>query len=125
LFVIICWGIFSQYIHAQDPHFTWSYGGIIRADQTQKMMSVIFTGGDFADAGTTILDALKERNMKGSFFVTGGFIRTEEFQSILHRIVDEVKWSFVLQTLLWNLALTVIYCRALFGSTFRFSSIVL
>ncbi len=69
--------------------FTYDRGGIIRGRLDRKEMALIFTGGSFAEGGDTILDALKERGIKGSFFFTGGFFRTPEFKRIIERVRDE------------------------------------
>ena len=69
--------------------FTYDRGGIIRGRLDRKEMALIFTGGSFAEGGNTILDALKERGIKGSFFFTGDFFRTPEFKPIIERVRDE------------------------------------
>ena len=74
---------------AQDARFTYDQGGITRGARDRKELALIFTGGDFAEGATTILDALRERGVQASFFVTGGFIRHPEFDGILRRIVAE------------------------------------
>lgn len=58
-----------------QPSFEYSHGGIIRGDVGQKRLSVIFTGGDFAEGVPTILRVCKARGVPASFFVTGGFLR--------------------------------------------------
>jgi peptidoglycan/xylan/chitin deacetylase (PgdA/CDA1 family) len=74
-----------------DTHTTFTYdrGGIIRGRLDRKEMALIFTGGSFAEGGDIILDALKERGIKGSFFFTGDFFRKPEFKRIIERVRDE------------------------------------
>lgn len=50
-------------------------GGIIRGDITKKKIALVFTGHEYADGANTILKALKQNNVKGSFFLTGDFYR--------------------------------------------------
>ncbi|MFH0793649.1 MAG: polysaccharide deacetylase family protein [bacterium] len=69
--------------------FTYSFGGIIRGPRNEKKIALIFTGGSFAEGGTTILDELKKHNAKASFFFTGDFFRIPEFQPLIHRVVAE------------------------------------
>ena len=69
--------------------FTYDRGGIVRGSLDRKEIAIIFTGGEFADGGTTILTELKTRGIKGSFFFTGDFFRTKEFKPLIDRIRDE------------------------------------
>ena len=69
--------------------FTYDRGAIVRGPANRKEMALVFTGGSFADGGTTILQELKQRGIKGSFFFTGDFFRNPEFKSLIHRIRDE------------------------------------
>lgn len=62
------------------------HGGIVRGDTTKKELSIVFTGGDYADGGEHILKALKSHDVKGSFFFTGDFYRNPEFKSLIHLI---------------------------------------
>jgi len=69
--------------------FTYDRGAVIRGPRDRKLITLIFTGGSFADGGTTILNELKARGIKGAFFFTGDFYRTPEFKSLIKRIRDE------------------------------------
>lgn len=69
--------------------FTYDRGGIVRGRLDRKEIAIIFTGGEYADGGTTILKELKTRGIKGSFFFTGDFFRIKEFKPIIDRIRDE------------------------------------
>ena len=50
----------------KDKPWTLVEGGVTRGDTSKKQIALIFTGGDFGEGTGTILDALKERNIKGS-----------------------------------------------------------
>jgi peptidoglycan/xylan/chitin deacetylase (PgdA/CDA1 family) len=66
-----------------------SYGAIVRGDVNVKRLSLIFAGDEFGESTAPILDVLKSRRSKGSFFVTGKFLRTAEFKPLVRRIVHE------------------------------------
>lgn len=50
-------------------------GGITRGDASEKQLSVVFTGHEYADGANVIRDVLKKNNVKGTFFLTGDFYR--------------------------------------------------
>ena len=77
----------GQAVPADD--LTWDQGGITRGPRDEPRIALIFTGGNYAEGATSILDALRDRGVKASFFVTGDFIRTPAFTDHLHRMVDE------------------------------------
>jgi peptidoglycan/xylan/chitin deacetylase (PgdA/CDA1 family) len=66
-----------------------AYGAIVRGDVNDKRLAVIFTGDEFGESTAPILDALRARRIKGSFFVTGNFLRTAQFKPLVRRIVHE------------------------------------
>lgn len=51
------------------------HGAIIQSDTLKKNIYLCFTGHDFYDGFKHVLDVLKDHNVKGSFFLTGDFIR--------------------------------------------------
>ncbi|PJA53389.1 MAG: polysaccharide deacetylase [Candidatus Marinimicrobia bacterium CG_4_9_14_3_um_filter_48_9] len=65
-------------------HRLYDHGGIIRTDTTQKIITLVFTGGDYADGGTVILATLNFRGIKGAFFFTGEFYRNPAFSGLIH-----------------------------------------
>jgi endoglucanase len=66
-----------------------SQGAIIRGDVNAKRLALIFTGDEFGESTTPILDVLKSRRLKASFFVTGNFLRTAAFKPLVRRMVHE------------------------------------
>ena len=62
-----------------------AYGGIIRGDVNAKKLALVFTGDEFGESTKPILDVLKERQIKGSFFVTGNFVRQSKLRQLLER----------------------------------------
>lgn len=68
---------------------TLDRGCIVRGPRDKKVIALEFTGGNFADGGTTILETLKKHDIKASFFFIGDFFRTPEFKPLIERIRDE------------------------------------
>ena len=63
------------------------YGGIVRGDTTRKRIALVFTAAAWADGADTIINTMKSRGVKGSFFFTGGFY--EKFPGIIARLVKD------------------------------------
>ncbi|MBP7933226.1 MAG: polysaccharide deacetylase family protein [Phycisphaerae bacterium] len=74
---------------ASQPAFSYEHGGIVRGPTDRKRLALVFTGGQHGEGAEAILDALKHRGRKASFFVTGDFIRIEAHRPILRRMVAE------------------------------------
>ncbi len=72
-----------------SPAWTLDQGGIIRGDVTQKKLALIFTGGDYGEGTTCILDALQQAGVKASFFVTGQYLAKAEHAPLLRRMVAD------------------------------------
>jgi endoglucanase len=65
------------------------YGAIVRMDTTKKEIFLTFTGHEFGEGSTEILNTLKQQNVKASFFLTGDFLRNPAFQKDIRRIIQE------------------------------------
>jgi endoglucanase len=66
-----------------------STGAIRRGNQQEKTITLVFTGHEFADGGTTIASILNEHNIKGAFFFTGDFYRNKAFESLIQTLADQ------------------------------------
>lgn len=77
--------------HAQanPPHSVVSYGAVIRFDTTQKNIYLVFTAHEFAEGKDIVMAALRERNVKASFFFTGDFYRNPLFASTIAELKRE------------------------------------
>lgn len=64
-------------------------GAVTRGPQDSRRLSLVFTGHGFGEGGDTILDELKKKNAKGTFFLTGDFLANPQFDRLVRRIVDE------------------------------------
>ncbi len=68
---------------------TLDRGCIVRGPRDKKTIALEFTGGSFADGGTTILKTLKKHDIKASFFFIGDFFRDPAFRPLIEQIRDE------------------------------------
>ena len=64
-------------VYAQT-NFTWSHGGIIRADTSAKKLALIFSADTDAEGLPFIDSTFQAMQVKGSFFFTGNFFKSEE-----------------------------------------------
>jgi peptidoglycan/xylan/chitin deacetylase (PgdA/CDA1 family) len=65
---------------------TMNNGGIVRMDTTKKNIWLCFTADGFADGFDHITNVLADHNVKASFFLTGNFLRTKDFEKIIKRL---------------------------------------
>ncbi len=89
LLLLLSTGCSTQPIIQNHPAWTYAYDGVIRGDATRKQLALIFTGGDKGEGSQHILDTLKHKNVKASFFVTGGYVAQPGYDHYLKRMVDE------------------------------------
>jgi peptidoglycan/xylan/chitin deacetylase (PgdA/CDA1 family) len=76
---------------AADPCrvFRCDHDGIIRGDTSGRRMSLVFTGGSFADGGAHIREVLRKEKVKAGFFFTGDFYRTAEFAGLIRGLAAD------------------------------------
>jgi len=71
-----------------DEHgFTWAFGGVIRGKRDEKVMSLIFTGGDYGEGTEIVLDALEKHGIRGSFYFTGDFLKSPVHLEYIERML--------------------------------------
>ncbi|HEY8549654.1 MAG TPA: polysaccharide deacetylase family protein [Vicinamibacterales bacterium] len=79
--------------HAQagpdQSRFILEDGGIVRGPVDRRRLALVFTGHEFAEGATTILNVLAQRRAKASFFLTGVFLRNPAFREAVKRMVRE------------------------------------
>jgi peptidoglycan/xylan/chitin deacetylase (PgdA/CDA1 family) len=63
--------------------------GIVRGPRDVRRMALVFTGHEFAEGATVILDTLARHRAHASFFLTGTFLRTNAYAGIVKRMVQE------------------------------------
>jgi peptidoglycan/xylan/chitin deacetylase (PgdA/CDA1 family) len=71
------------------PDVTLDAGAIVRGPRAARRLALVFTGDQYAEGAQTILDALRARRIRASFFLTGRFLRYARFQPIVSRIRAE------------------------------------
>lgn len=71
------------------PQWTFVEGGVTRGDASSRRLALIFTGGDYGEGSEHILDTLQAQGVKGSFFVTGDYLRKPENAAPLKRMLAE------------------------------------
>ncbi|MCR4395419.1 MAG: polysaccharide deacetylase family protein, partial [Candidatus Saccharicenans sp.] len=76
----------AEFIAAQD--LTLEQGGIIRGPRDQKKLALVFTADSFGEGAEYILSELWKRHLKGSFFLTGNFLRQPEFRPWIEKMVE-------------------------------------
>lgn len=74
---------------AQRTNWRYDNGAVVRGDITSKRLALVFTGDEHGEGTESILDALKAHNVRGSFFVTGKFLRNSELRPLVKRMVEE------------------------------------
>lgn len=81
----------KNHSHQEDPcdRYQCIEGGIVRGDTTQKEMSIIFSGDEFADGGNHILEVLNKYHVKASFFFTGNFYRNPDFAGTIRGLIAD------------------------------------
>lgn len=64
-------------------------GAVIRGDVSEKKISLVFTGHEFADGGETIRSVLKKTKTPAGFFFTGDFYRNAAFASLINSLIQD------------------------------------
>lgn len=73
----------------QNNNRIYFKGAIIREDTTQKNIYLFFTGHEFAEGSSVILNTLNKHDIKASFFFTGDFYRNPNFKDIIYRLKSD------------------------------------
>lgn len=68
---------------------THDQGAVVRGPRDARKLALVFTADLSAEGADTILDTLRVRRIKASFFLTGRFLRNPAFQPIVARLRDE------------------------------------
>jgi len=79
----------SRFVEEKNLRFTLDDGAIVRGDLREKQIALIFTGGDYGEGTEAVLNALDKLQIKGGFFVTGGFLKDTERRQRVERAVAE------------------------------------
>lgn len=74
---------------ARSNAYETEQGGIIRGDRSRKEIALVFTGDEFGEGLSSITQTLQQQKVKGSFFFTGRFYRTQSFQPDIRKLFKE------------------------------------
>ncbi len=62
-------------------------GAVTRGPRENRTLALIFTGGDYGEGVTDVLDALQLAKVPGSFFFTGNFLKPPEHRTAIQRAI--------------------------------------
>lgn len=79
----------NEKVRDQYKNSTVINGGIVRFDSTEKKIFLIFSGHEFGDGFSHIIQTLKNYNIKASFFFTGDFLRNQKFKPDIIKIIKD------------------------------------
>lgn len=65
-----------------------SEGAIIKINPKEKNIYLAFTADELFEGGEHVLQTLQKHKIKGSFFLTGNFLRNPEFKKITQKIIS-------------------------------------
>ncbi|MDF1546887.1 MAG: glycoside hydrolase family 9 protein [Bacteroidales bacterium] len=63
------------------------YGALVRKNNEEKKMYLIFSADEYADGFNYILEVLKKKNAEASFFLTGNFLRNKKYLKNIGSII--------------------------------------
>ncbi|WP_313184808.1 polysaccharide deacetylase family protein [Sphingobacterium siyangense] len=55
-------------------------------------MALVFTGHDLSEGAAQVLASLKRNGVKGSFFLTGDYLRTPDFEPYVRQMLSDGHW---------------------------------
>jgi endoglucanase len=62
-------------------------GALVRMDNSQKTVYLIFSADEFGEGSNQILNSLSRKKIKASFFLTGNFLRNPKFESSIKQMI--------------------------------------
>jgi len=66
-----------------------NWGAVVRLNPASKTIYLIFSADSMFQGGDKVLKTLKRNKIKGSFFLTGNFLRLKEQKGMIERIIKE------------------------------------
>lgn len=64
-------------------------GAVVRMDNSLKTIYLIFSADEFGEGADQILKTLSRKKIKGSFFLTGNFLRNPKFENSVKRMIAD------------------------------------
>jgi len=65
-----------------------AHGAMIRKGSDEKAIYLLFSADEFGEGFDHILNVLDDRKIRGSFFLTGNFLRDKKFAAVTRRIIS-------------------------------------
>lgn len=65
-----------------------SHGALVRKGSNEKTIYLIFSADESGDGFDHILNTLDDHRIKGSFFLTGNFLRNKKYSAVTKRIIS-------------------------------------
>jgi len=62
-------------------------GALVRLDKEKKTIYLIFSADEYGEGADNILSVLEQEKIKGSFFLTGNFLRNPIFKKVVERMI--------------------------------------
>ncbi len=75
--------------HVKKKYTYDQSGAIIRGDESEKQLHLMFSGDEFADGAEKILGVLQKQEVLASFFLTGNFYRNINYAAFIEKAVKE------------------------------------
>lgn len=72
-----------------DENLSYVAGGIARAANQEKRLSLVFTAHEYAEGYDVLRETLKKHGVKGAFFLTGDFYRNPSFAPIIEGLKSD------------------------------------
>ena len=66
-----------------------AFGALVRTDPGKKTIHLVFSAHDSGEGFRKVLDVLDQFGVQASFFLTGHFLRQENFREIIHEMVNK------------------------------------
>ena len=73
--------------HKMEGNSIDENGALVRLGKNKKTIYLIFSADEFGDGADHILKTLAKDKVKGSFFLTGNFLRNPEFEKVIGRMI--------------------------------------
>ncbi|MEI7525690.1 MAG: glycoside hydrolase family 9 protein [Mariniphaga sp.] len=64
-------------------------GAVVRFDKKKKTVYLIFSADEYGEGADHILSSLANARIKGSFFLTGNFLRNPRFKKVIERMLHD------------------------------------
>ncbi len=81
-------GMLRPVVCQQDGKVTFDRGGIVRGPADDSQVALVFSADFYGQGIGYVLDELNRQGIKASFFLTGNFLRQNEFRPLVEKMVE-------------------------------------